>query len=84
MDFHSPLLIETDSPGVQDGACDNSVPQRWESAFIKLCQRDFLLVEQVAGVDEFLERDIAVSGLAAKVAFFVGGVAHVESRGVVS
>ena len=31
-----------------------------------------------AAVDELLETDVAVAALPAEVAFFVGGVAHVE------
>lgn len=79
MDLHGPLLIQADAPRMQNGARDDRVAQRRQPAGVELGQGDLPLVEQVARVDELLERDVAVSGLPAKVAFFVGGVAHVES-----
>jgi hypothetical protein len=46
---------------------------------IELVEGEFALVESVDRVNELLERNVAVAGLACKVAFFVWSIFHVES-----
>lgn len=83
--LHRPLLVQRDPARVQDGRGGDRVLERGEPPGVELLERHAALVECGHGVDELLEADVPVAGLAAEVAFFVGGVAHVEAvDGVVS
>lgn len=79
-DLHRPLLVQRDTTRMQDGRRGNGISQGRQRSRIELVQGHPPLVHCRNGINELLETDISVPGLAGEVAFFVGGVAHIESN----
>lgn len=80
-DFNRAVFIKRSTSRFEDGSSSNGVSERGQGAGVELLEGDFSVVEVVYGVDEFLKGDVAVADLAGEIAFFVGGVFHVESWG---
>jgi hypothetical protein len=78
-DLDGSIFVQRSPPGLKDGSCGNGVFECGQWARIELVKCDLALVEQVDGVDELLERDVAVADLAGEVAFLVRRVLHVET-----
>ncbi|KAL1953068.1 hypothetical protein VTO42DRAFT_3630 [Malbranchea cinnamomea] len=75
LNFNCPLLTKRNATCMQDCGRRNRVLQRWQPTLI---QRYLPFVECRDSIDEFLEADVSVPGLAAKISFFVWCVAHIE------
>lgn len=65
---------------MQDGRGGNRVLESRQGALIELVQSYTALVESSDGIDEFLETNISVSGLAAEITFLVGCISHIETK----
>lgn len=76
--LHRAVLVQRNPARVQDRRGGNGILEGWQGPRIKLVQRHATLIQGRDGVDELFETDVPVARLAAKVALFVGGVAHVE------
>lgn len=76
--LHRAVLVQRNPARVQDRRGGNGILEGWQGPCIKLVQRHATLIQGRDGVDELFETDVPVARLAAKVALFVGGVAHVE------
>lgn len=63
---------------MQNRSRGKRILQRRQPASIQLVKRDPPFIQRRDGIDELLEADVSVPGLAAEIAFFVGRVAHVE------
>lgn len=68
LDSNRPLLVQTDTTRMKDGGGQDRVRQRWEAMSVKIFGFALPSVNSPCGVDELLDRDIAVSTLSIKVA----------------
>lgn len=71
-------LVDTPAASLQDSGGGDCVVQGGQTLGVEVSGCGAALVDGAAAVDELLDGDVAVAGLAVEVAVLVGGVAHVE------
>lgn len=72
------VLVYALPASVQNGSGSNGVLESGQTLGVQVLGLQLARVDLPAAVDELLEGDVSVAGLAVEVAVLVGGVAHVE------
>lgn len=67
LDAHWPLLVQTDTPSVENGSRQDSVDERRVAVAVKVTWLRLASVYSAGGIDELFNRDIAITTLTVKV-----------------
>jgi hypothetical protein len=80
VDDNTPLLVERDSSGPDDGRSDDRVLDGRETVIVKVFRLGFALVDLDASLDPSAKTDVSVSPLTVKGTVGGGRILHVEAE----